>query len=257
MPLAIGSKGRNMTEADWLNFFDSEEFLESLSGDRKLRLFAVGHCRLTWELLIHQCSRQALEVAERFAHNLATEEELSRACITVSTMPWNALRNNQANGGTVNDWAGAAAGESANSNAWWAAFGIARFACWAIALTEVKVGKLSAAAEKAAEAAAERANWSLATAFALYSAKERQCQLLRDIFRNPFRPLTIDPRWLTSTVVDLATAIYQEKAFDRMPILADALTDAGCDNEEIIAHCRSAGPHVRGCWVVDLLLDKK
>ena len=77
--------------------------------------------------------------------------------------------------------------------------------------------------------------------------------LVRDIFGNPFRPVTIDPRWLTSTVVDLASAIYEERAFDRMPILADALMDAGCDNEEIIAHCRSEGPHVRGCWVVDLL----
>jgi hypothetical protein len=66
----------------------------------------------------------------------------------------------------------------------------------------------------------------------------------------------IDPRWLTSTVVDLARAIYQERAFDRLPVLADALADAGCDSEEIIAHCRSDGPHVRGCWVVDLLLGR-
>jgi hypothetical protein len=79
---------------------------------------------------------------------------------------------------------------------------------------------------------------------------------LRCLF-NSFRPVTIDPRWLTSTVVDLATAIYQECAFGRIPILADALMDAGCDNEEIIAHCRNEGPHVRGCWVVDLLLGKE
>jgi hypothetical protein len=64
----------------------------------------------------------------------------------------------------------------------------------------------------------------------------------------------LDPRWLTSTVVDLAKAIRDERALDRMPILADALMDAGCDNEEIIAHCRSQAPHARGCWVVDILL---
>jgi len=82
------------------------------------------------------------------------------------------------------------------------------------------------------------------------------CQIVREIFGNPFRPVTIDSRWLTSTVLDLAKAIYDDKAFDRMPILADALIDAGCDSEEFISHCRSEGPHVRGCWVVDLLLAK-
>ena len=80
--------------------------------------------------------------------------------------------------------------------------------------------------------------------------------LLREIVGNPFRSVTIDPRRLTSTVVDLATAIYDERAFDRVRILADALLDAGCDNEEIIAHCRSKETHVRGCWVVDLILGK-
>ncbi len=69
---------------------------------------------------------------------------------------------------------------------------------------------------------------------------------------NPFRPVALDPRWLTSTVLDLARTIYDERVYERMPILADALMDAGCDSEEILSHCRSGGPHVRGCWVVDL-----
>jgi hypothetical protein len=80
---------------------------------------------------------------------------------------------------------------------------------------------------------------------------------LRDIFGNPFRPVTFLPEWRTSTVVALATGIYAERAFDRMPILADALQDAGCDNEDILNHCRSEGVHVRGCWVVDLVLAKE
>jgi hypothetical protein len=75
-----------------------------------------------------------------------------------------------------------------------------------------------------------------------------------DIFCCP--SLTVDPRWLTATVIDLAGTIYAERAFDRLPILADALMDAGCDNDEIIAHCRAEAPHVRGCWVVDVLLGK-
>jgi hypothetical protein len=84
-----------------------------------------------------------------------------------------------------------------------------------------------------------------------------QCNLIRDIFGNPFHPITLDPSWLTSTVQALASGIYEERAFDRMPILADALQDAGCDNEDILNHCRQPGEHCRGCWVVDLLLGKQ
>ncbi|MDY3554232.1 hypothetical protein R5W24_003351 [Gemmata sp. JC717] len=79
---------------------------------------------------------------------------------------------------------------------------------------------------------------------------------VRDIFGNPFRPVAATPSWLTSTVVALASGIYEQKAFDRMPILADALQDAGCDNAEILDHCRGPGPHVRGCHVLDLILGK-
>ena len=81
--------------------------------------------------------------------------------------------------------------------------------------------------------------------------------MLRDVLGNPFRPVAVDPAWRTSTVVALARGIYDEKAFDRMPILADALQDAGCDNDDVLSHCRGGGPHVRGCWVVDLLLGKE
>jgi hypothetical protein len=80
--------------------------------------------------------------------------------------------------------------------------------------------------------------------------------LMRCVYGNPFRPVTLDPSWLTATVTCLAQAIYADRAFDRLPILADALEDAGCTNQDILAHCRSGGEHVRGCWVVDLLLAK-
>jgi hypothetical protein len=89
------------------------------------------------------------------------------------------------------------------------------------------------------------------------SEEARQHSLLiRDIFGNPFRPVTLDLRWLTAPVIHLSRAIYEERAFDRMPILADALMDAGCDDDDILNHCRGDGPHVRGCWVVDLILGK-
>ena len=87
-------------------------------------------------------------------------------------------------------------------------------------------------------------------------SKPLQRSLLFDIFGNPFRPVAIDPDWLTSTVVALARGIYDDRAFDRLPILADALQDAGCENADVLTHCRGDGPHVRGCWVVDLLLGK-
>jgi hypothetical protein len=80
---------------------------------------------------------------------------------------------------------------------------------------------------------------------------------LRDIACNPFRPITFDPSWRTSDVMLLAQGISAERAFDRMPILADALQDAGCEHPDILDHCRDAGQvHVRGCWVVDLVLGK-
>jgi hypothetical protein len=83
-----------------------------------------------------------------------------------------------------------------------------------------------------------------------------QADLLREIFGNPFRPVTFDSAWRTETAVALASGIYADRAFDRLPILADALEEAGCDNADVLAHCRGPGPHVRGCWVVDLVLGK-
>jgi len=69
--------------------------------------------------------------------------------------------------------------------------------------------------------------------------------------------VTLSPAWLTSTVIALARQMYESRDFSPLPILADALQDAGCDNADILDHCRSGGPHVRGCFVVDLLLGKE
>lgn len=100
-----------------------------------------------------------------------------------------------------------------------------------------------------------------------YALNEDQFLDLRDVLKLIMRGYesqlelhkrtTIDPRWLTSTVIDLARSIYDGRAFDKMPILADALMDAGCNNQEIIEHCRGESEHVRGCWIVDLLLGRE
>jgi hypothetical protein len=92
---------------------------------------------------------------------------------------------------------------------------------------------------------------------AAWKAERReQVVILRDIFGNPFRPVNVTPTWLTSTVVALARQMYESRDFTPMPILADALQDAGCDHPDILDHCRGPGPHVRGCWVIDLVLGK-
>ena len=83
-----------------------------------------------------------------------------------------------------------------------------------------------------------------------------QTALVRCLFANPFRPRPACGAWLTSEVRALADAIYAERAFDRMPLLADALEASGCTNADLIEHCRSGKEHARGCWVVDLLLGK-
>src|SRR5262249_47634106 len=91
-----------------------------------------------------------------------------------------------------------------------------------------------------------------------------QFAILRDICANPFRPVTIDPDWLTQTVTSLATAAYEQRALPsgeldpaRVVVLADALEEEGCQEADVLGHLRSPGPHVRGCWPVDLLLGKE
>jgi hypothetical protein len=111
-----------------------------------------------------------------------------------------------------------------------------------------------------AEAAARRcAADDPATSLPNYSYMGKEyaralCDLVRDLFGNPFRPTRLDPSWLAfeaGTVGKLARGIYQERAWDRMPILADALEDAGCSDPSVLDHLRGPGPHYRGCWVLD------
>src|SRR5260370_175493 len=83
-----------------------------------------------------------------------------------------------------------------------------------------------------------------------------RCVNVRDVCGNPFRPAALDEGWRRgpgNAAVKLAQGIYEERGFDRLPILADALEEAGCPNAEIAAHCRAPDPHLRGCWAVDLL----
>jgi hypothetical protein len=126
------------------------------------------------------------------------------------------------------------------------------------------------AARLACKAAGESAAWYAAASSPFVAARNAalsaqagsapaehavQADLLRDIFGNPFRPAHLDSVWLTTHVLDLARAIYEESAFERMPVLANVLVNTGCSSEETLGHCRQER-HVRGCWLVDALLGK-
>jgi hypothetical protein len=103
--------------------------------------------------------------------------------------------------------------------------------------------------------------WTEAARLAREKAASDQASFLRDLFANPFAPPPAPSQtclaWGGRTVPKLAAAIYEERAFDRLPILADALEESGCTDAAILAHCRTPAVHVRGCWVVDLLLGKE
>ena len=118
------------------------------------------------------------------------------------------------------------------------------------------------AADAAADVGTDFRACAIAAADADYPNRQAeylvQAGMLRDIFGPlPSHPVPVDPAWLTSTVVALARQVYESGDFTPMPVLADALQDAGCEREDILSHCRSDGRHVRGCWVVDLLLGKE
>ena len=231
-----------MMESRWADCNDVSQMLDIIrdagqTSVRKLRLFAVSCCRRIWSLFPNDRCRQMVEAAELFADGLISDRDLAGADNDLSHVAWDSIPPDQPD--------------------WEYVFGFALHA--AEYLTEKNAITLAwGSAEHSSNASAAAASRTSGTHIQV--AKERedasQASILRDIFGNPFRLVTLDQRWLSTTVLDLAGTIYQERAFERLPILADALMDAGCDSEEIINHCHSGGQHVRGCWVVDSLLAK-
>jgi hypothetical protein len=215
--------------------------LRGRASDRKLRLFVAACCRRVWHLLTDDRSRGAVEAQERYADGAAPAHELRAA----QSAALAAAESDESVGAPASaKFAAAEAGFGAPAR------GRAR------ATLEAEAGAYDAA-KFAAEAAGldgpgrdRPGGWHAGRD----AEQGAQGDLLRDLFGNPFRPGSADPSWLTPTAVALAQTIYADRAFDRLPLLADALMDAGCDSEDILTHCRSAGPHVRGCWVVDLVL---
>ncbi len=215
-----------MTEAEWLTATDTQAMVEFLNGtvsERKLRLLACARSRSLWDLMTDVRCRSAVEVAERLADGQASEAERAAAFVA-SGVAANSDEFVDPEDDTV--YLAAMAAAYAHNAVWDKAF-------------------------VAAHSTAPSASSEISDA-----PDALPLQQLRDIFGNPFRPVAFDPAWLTPAVVALAEGIYADRAFDRLPRLADALHAAGCGDAAVLGHCRGDGPHVRGCWVVDGVLGK-
>jgi hypothetical protein len=227
-----------MTEAQWDTCSNPQKMLTFLRGkasERKLRLYGCAICRHVWHLFTDERSRRAVDMAERYADGLVSREEMTAANQAASDArdlavgpASDAPRRHRSRVGRCTSWA-------------------------AYNLTDLPEGpgQVWATVEEA-------------SAYAL-DAEQGRCRenaragaaLLRDIF-NPFRPVFLDLSWLTPNVLSLARVIYDERRFGECPVLADALEDASCENQEILRHLRRPGQvHVRGFFVVDLLLQRE
>ncbi|MFY7895111.1 MAG: hypothetical protein ACOVP8_02670 [Phycisphaerales bacterium] len=224
---------RVQSELDWTTSQHPTPMLELLRRGkfsfRKMRFLMCAFARLMPDDTVGEDDQQAILVSERYADKEITHIELER------------IRAFQGSRSRGYQW----------SHPLVCANKLLVVSCQRV---------LGAATRARINTWAERPDWEefkeLRHAY-LARARPGFATIVRDVFSNPFRSMTVDPHWLTETTVALATGIYADRAFDRMPILADALEDAGCDNFDILTHCRGDGPHVRGCWVVDLVLGKE
>ena len=215
-----------MTEAEWFGCTDCVAMLDGIAGEiseRKTRLFACACCRRFQEKVEERQFIEALETAERFADGRSSKAALKRARQGVR-----AVRHGLAT-------------DRAELHAKWTAL-------WLAEVTN---------SENAFAGVAHEIQRLASQGLIAVNEQSAGADLLRCILGNPFHPVIVKRRWLASDVVALARTIYDESAFERLPDLADALEQAGCDNDDLLGHCRSRGAHAKGCWVVDLLLGKQ
>lgn len=213
-----------MTESEWLEATDPEpmvEFVREKTSDRKLRLLACAcvSSLLPLAKLVPDQLRTALGEVELYADGATTKAAMKR----VRERMEKARALTPSHRTTADD-----------------------FVCYAVEYSARDKGHLQAVGYSA-----RLWGWGCSVYEPLPHAS-----IVRDIFGNPFHPVTVYPSWLTPDVLALATGIYAGRAFDRLPILADALQDAGVDSDELLSHLRSDGPHCKGCWALDLVLGK-
>jgi hypothetical protein len=234
---------------------DLEKLLAWLRGrgsDRKFRLYACACARRVWPFLTDERSRAVVEVAERQAAGVATLSDLVARRNAAHAVVQAAAHSRTASGATRR--AACAAEAAAFTDAWQAA-------------RETALRTLDTLAQAAAGEVPGRdehgqypgwPGWAARHRAAWYRQAPLLCRQLRCVFGDPFVPAAADPAWLAwqgGTVPRLARMVHDEQAFERMPILADALEEAGCADAAILDHCRQPAEHVRGCWVLDLLLE--
>jgi hypothetical protein len=220
-----------MTEAEWLEGKYPENMIHYLSnvlgvrkrpGQRKIRLFAIACCYRIFDLLDEQ-GRKELETAERYAEQGCSEEEQKEA-----------------------------------KNAHYGQYMGPRTVVIPLPLRAVLAAKVPGFAGTGFLAARAIQEHSQQGTDAFDAERAVQCKLLVEIFGNPFRPVsTAITTWRTADVLRLAQTIYDKRAFDRLPVLADGLEDAGCTDAQLLSHLRGPGPHVRGCWALGALLGKE
>jgi hypothetical protein len=226
-----------MTEQEWTfsaNPRAMERFLQHRTSARKARLYACACCRHVWELVLDSRRHLTQEQLAAWTEQDKMEEANSRHAVEVAEA-----------------FADGKATEAQLRQAW-------HEADWAATPYGYDVYNM---AVDASNPGLELTGWIATTA--ANHAPDRSlspyCDFLRCIYGNPFHELPSLPRavvfWNDRTVVRLAQVIYDQRRFEDLPILAYALQEAGCDEEEILAHCRGPGPHCRGCWPVDLLLN--
>jgi hypothetical protein len=229
-----------MTADQWSNCTDLYpmlEFLRHKASDRKFRLFAAACHRRLWHRFEDTRTRRAIELAERMADEPVDETE------------WDEVHE---------------AAHAAWEEAWAASLAAQRKAPRGTAEVErlVWADHFTAEGWVALEDGWEAAYSATAVEWDEELADEprHQLALLHDIMGGPFRRVVVDRSWRSwndEAVVKLARAIYEERAFDRLPLLASLLETAGCTDPDLLAHFRTPGEHARGCWAVDLLLCKQ
>jgi len=192
-------------------------------GRRKLRLFGCACYNLLRPLFVNEAASNAfVDAVEQHIDGRVSDQQIAELERSLPSATDKGLRM----------YAAVTAGMLTDSNAYLAGFGAASLLSQAVYYGSGREGRIKGQANRL-----------------------QQTHLLRCIFGNPFRLVAFAPAWRTSDAVALARGIHDDHAFDRMPILADALQDAGCTDEAVLNHCRDTKTsHARGCWVVDHVL---
>jgi hypothetical protein len=256
------TRRKALTEADWLASDSVDTLLTYLrqhrrvsrapGSRRRFRLFACACCRRQWPLFTDEQWRRAVEVAELAADGQAGKKELAEAHQTARALAMAAQERVDA---AVQSDPGKRAPGALLRVQW-----VLQAAEW----TAFPGGGVTAVGVVYRVLALAMASECLSGAMAAFQAaykgeESAQADLFRDVFGNPFHPGALDSEWLAargSTVIPMARTIYAERQFHELPILADALEEAGCPCAALVQHCRSSGSHTRGCWAVDALLTK-